>query len=167
MPQPSFQVDQALKDFVESAVATVVGTGSRDGRPCIAYGWGARVSEDGEHVDVFLDRLRADQTLANLQDNGKIAMTVADPISYRSAQLKGCFIESEEPTEVDHAWVQRHREMFLITTTLVGDSPTAMRNRWLDDIIRVTFRAECAFDQTPGRHAGIPLAGGSALGDPV
>jgi hypothetical protein len=57
--------------------------------------------------------------------------------------------------------------MFLITTTLVGDSPTAMRNRWLDDIIRVTFRAECAFDQTPGRHAGIPLAGGAALGDPV
>jgi len=167
MPQPLFQVDQALKEFVESAVATVVGTGSEDGRPCIAYGWGTRVSEDGERIDVFLDRLRADQTLANLEGNGKIAVTVADPISYRSAQLKGCFIETGEPTEVDRAWVQRHREMFLITTTLVGDSPTAMRNRWLEDIVRVTFRAECAFDQTPGKHAGVVLAEGAALGDPA
>ena len=94
-------------------------------------------------------------------------MTVADPISYRSVQLKGVFVETGEPTEVDRAWVQRHREMFLIATTLVGDSPTAMRNRWLDDIVRVTYRPERAFDQTPGKHAGIPLAEGAALGDPA
>ena len=94
-------------------------------------------------------------------------MTVADPVSYRSAQLKGRFVDSGDPTEVDRTWVQRHRDMFLVATTLVGDSPTAMRNRWMDDTVRVTFRVERAFDQTPGKNAGIALEHGAALEDPA
>lgn len=153
----SFRIDADLKELIESGVAVLVSTGDQDRRPHVAYGWGPRVREDGVTIDVFLDTARAGQTLSNARANGKIAMTVADPVSYRSAQFKGTFGETGEPNDDDEAWVQRHREAFVVTTSLVGDPPTAIRGMWMDEVVRVSFRVERAFDQTPGPNAGRPL----------
>ena len=152
-----FRIDADLKEFVESGVAGLVGTGDGDARPCCAYGWAPRVGADGGTIDVFLDAERSEPTLSNLKANGRVAMTLADPVSYRSVQLKGTFRESGEPDEADREWVQRQREAFLTATTLIGDPPAVVRNAWLDDVVRVTFAPEVAFDQTPGPGAGKPL----------
>lgn len=152
-----YRIDDSLKEFIESGVATLVGTGDASGRPQIAYGWGPRVRAGGEAVDVFLDAARADRTLANLRDNGRIAMTVAHPVFYRSVQLKGTFDDSGEPDEADKDWVARRREDFLVSTSIIGDPPETIRNLWLEDIVRVGFTVEQAFDQTPGPNAGKPL----------
>ena len=152
-----YRIDAGLKEFVESGVAVLVGTGSADGRPHVAQGWGPRVSDDGSTVDVFLDAARADQSLANLKANGRIAVTLAHPVSYRSVQFKGAFRDSREPDEADRSWVEQHRENFLVTTSLVGDPPWVIRGMWLDETIRISFEVERAFDQTPGPEAGKPL----------
>jgi hypothetical protein len=152
-----YTIDRSLKEFIESGVAVIVATGSTGGRPEVRYGWAARVHDDGSTVDVFLDTPRAAATLQNLRDNGRIAMTVAHPVNYRSAQFKGTFREANEPTAEDLAWVERGREAFLVSTSLVGDPPGAIRNLWMDDVVRVTFVVEQAFDQTPGPEAGKPL----------
>jgi pyridoxamine 5'-phosphate oxidase-like protein len=152
-----FRIDSDLKELIESGVAVLVSTGDVERRPEVAYGWGPRVREDGWTIDVFLDRARADQTLANVQANGHIAMTVADPVSYRSAQFKGSFGDAGEASAEDEAWVLRHREAFVVTTSLVGDPPEAIRGMWMDEVVRVSFKVERAFDQTPGPNAGRPL----------
>jgi hypothetical protein len=154
---PSFCIDADLKEFIESGVAVLVSTGDRERRPHVAYGWGPRVRDDGRTIDVFLDEARAGQTLANAREHGRIAMTVAHPVSVRSLQFKGAFVESGEPDEADNAWVRRHRESFVVSTSLVGDPPDVIRGMWMDDVVRVSFTAERAFDQTPGPNAGRPL----------
>jgi predicted pyridoxine 5'-phosphate oxidase superfamily flavin-nucleotide-binding protein len=151
-----FRIDENLKDFIESGVATLVGTGDSSGRPHVAYGWAPRVV-DGGLVEVFVDTARADKTIANLRENGRIAMTVAHPVAYRSVQLKGGFQSVGEPGDADRAYVQQRREQFLTTTSLIGDPPASIRNTWLEDVVRIAFIVESAFDQTPGPNAGKPL----------
>jgi hypothetical protein len=152
-----FHIEGELKEFVESGVAVLVSTGDAARRPHVAYGWGPRVRADGATVDVFLDRPRSEQTLANARANGHVAMTVAHPVSYRSFQFKGAFHECGEPDTDDAAWVQRHHEAFIVSTSLVGDPPQVIRNLWMDDVVRLSFTVERAFDQTPGPEAGKPL----------
>jgi hypothetical protein len=40
---------------------------------------------------------------------------------------------------------------------LIGDPPEIIRSLWLDDIVRLTFDVDAAYDQTPGPEAGKPL----------
>jgi hypothetical protein len=157
VPGASFHIDPALKEFVESGVAVLVATGDKERRPHVTYGWGPRVHADGSTVDVFVDSVRADQTLANLRANGRIAMTVAHPVYVRSVQFKGRFQGIGEGTSEDSAWVQRHRDAFLVSTSLIGDPPEVIRRLWTEDVVRLSFVVERAFDQTPGPEAGKPL----------
>ena len=152
-----FKIDADLKEFVESGVACLVGSGDSAGRPHMAQAWGPRVHDDGATIDVFIDAPRAARTLANLQENPRIAMTLAHPVTYRSVQLKGVFRSTADPADGDLEWVRRHRDEFLVSTTLVGDPPDTIRNLWMDDVVRVSFVAERAFNQTPGPEAGKPL----------
>lgn len=152
-----YQIDDALQSYVESGVATIVGTGDERGRPEVAYAWGPRVRADRRLLDIFLDLDRSDVTLANLHANGRIAVTFADPVTLRSVQFKGRFVEQGEATEDDREWVQRQREAFLVTTSLVGDPPSMIRNLWMEQVVRVTLEVDQAFDQTPGPDAGRPL----------
>ena len=151
-----FRIDDNLKQFIESGVATLVGTGDKAGRPQIAYGWAPRV-KDPATVEVFVDAARADKTVANLRSTGKIAMTVAHPVSVRSVQIKGRFIEVSGPAPEDAPYVQQRREDFVTSTSLIGDPPETIRNLWMEDVLKLTFSVEQAFDQTPGPNAGQPL----------
>ena len=152
-----FQISDDIREFMESGVVTLVGTGDANGRPHAAFGWGPRAGEDGVTVDIFLDTLRSERTLANLRANGHIAMTMTHPVTYRALQLKGTFRESAAPDAEDQAWVRRLREAFVAAASLVGDPPSVLRNLWLDDVVRVTFAVERAYNQTPGPDAGTPL----------
>src|SRR5690606_25762358 len=104
-----------------------------------------------------LDAARSGQALANLRSNGRVALTVGDPVSYRSIQFKGSFIGSGPPSEADEVWLAAYRESFLVNTSLVGDPPNVIHNMWLDEVVRVSMSVERAFDQTPGPVAGQPL----------
>lgn len=152
-----FHIDDELKELLEGGVAVVVGTADAAMRPHVTPGWGPRVMGDRCSIHLFLESARAEQAIADLQATGRIAMTVADPVSYRSVQIKGCFIGTTPVTPDEETWVQRHRDAFASTTALVGESPEAIRNAWMQDVVRVEFEAERAFDQTPGPMAGRPL----------
>ncbi len=150
-------IDDELKVFLEGGVAVVVGTADAAMRPHVTPGWGPRVLDDRCSIHLFLESARGEQAIADLQATGRIAMTVADPVSYRSVQIKGHFIKSARATTDEEAWVQHHRDAFASTTALVGESAEAIRNAWMQDVFRVEFEAERAFDQTPGPLAGRPL----------
>jgi hypothetical protein len=152
-----YRIDADLKEFVESGVAAIVGTADLAGRPHVTYAWGPRVNEAGTGVALFIERARVGTTLANVRATGRIAFTVADPVSYRSVQLKGRLTDDGEADGADEAWVERHRESFSVSTALVGDPPETIRNLWMDDVVRLEFEVESAFDQTPGPGAGKPL----------
>jgi len=151
-----YQIDAALKEFLESGVAVQVGTASAEGKPHAVNGWGPRINAGGT-VSVFIEAKRASRPLANLATNPKVAVIFGDPITYRSIQLKGRWRSTALPSEEDQQWVTRHRNLFHSTTALVGDNPNSIRNLWMDDVMRIDFEVEQAFDQTPGPEAGRPL----------
>ncbi|MPZ98656.1 MAG: hypothetical protein GEU80_04805 [Dehalococcoidia bacterium] len=152
-----YVINDELKTFIESGVAVVIGTADDEGRPHMAYAWGPRVHEDRVQVSLFIDAARSATPLRDLDANGRIAVTLADPVSYRSVQLKGRAAGHGEPVAGERAWVERHRDAFMASTALVGDAPSTIRNLWMEDVIRVDFEVEQAFNQTPGPGAGVPL----------
>lgn len=152
-----YVIDDALQELLESGVAATAATADERGRPHLALAWGLRVHPDRSTVSVFFETARGAFALADLRSTERIAVTVADPVSYRSVQLKGRQILISEADDDDRTWVQRHRDAFMVSTALVGESPVAVRNRWMQDVFRVDFVVEQAFDQTPGPEAGKPL----------
>ncbi|HEV8573209.1 MAG TPA: pyridoxamine 5'-phosphate oxidase family protein [Dehalococcoidia bacterium] len=152
-----YQIDENLKDFIESGVATLVATGDSTGRPHLAYGWAPRVADPAGVVEVFLDTARAGPLIADLRANRRIAVTMAHPVYYRSVQLKGDFQNLSDPSDSDKSYVQQRRGDFLTSTSLVGDPPESIRNLWLEDVVRIAFTVNQAYDQTPGPNAGKPL----------
>ena len=152
-----YVIDDELKAYLESGVAAVIGTADVDGRPHLAFVWGPRVHEDRHHMSVFIDAPRADVILRDIEATGRIAVIFSHPVSYRSVQLKGPTTGHREPAAEEQAWVEKHRAAFLTSTALVGDPPSTIRNLWMEEVIRIDFRVEQAFNQTPGPDAGIPL----------
>jgi hypothetical protein len=108
-------------------------------------------------MEVFLDAERAERTLANLTENPRIAVTFADPVSYRSVQLKGEFESRGDVTEADKEYIRERREGFVVSTSLIGDPPETIRKLWMEETIKISLRVEHAFDQTPGPEAGKSL----------
>ena len=151
-----FAIDEELEAFLLGGVACQLATADLEGRPQAGYAWGPRVNGDGS-LSVFLETRRAARRLANLAVNPKVAVIFADPITYRSVQLKGRWLSTSGATEDDQAWVKRHRDMFASNVVLIGEGPEAIRNMYMADIIRIDMRVEAAYDQTPGPDAGKPL----------
>ncbi len=151
------ELDEVTAAFLQlSGLAAQVGSAGPDGRPQVAAAWGPRYNSDGT-MTVYLDTARAGQTLANLAMNRNIALILADPISYKSVQIKGEWLSAAPPSEEERGAVQRHREAFASNLALVGDKPDAIRNLWMEDVTRIDFAVHAAFDQTPGPQAGQPL----------
>jgi hypothetical protein len=85
----SGRIDHELAKFLESGVSVILGTRDTGLKPELVRGWGPRVREGGRRLDICLALGAAEATLGNLRANGKLAMTVAHPCSYRSLQIKG------------------------------------------------------------------------------
>lgn len=152
-----FRISDELKVLFESGVAVLVGSASKDGQPHVAYGWGPKVGPGGESLTVFLDAKRAEATIANVGGGGPIAVTVCSVVSYQSVQVKGRCTGVREPGEDEKAWVERHREVFLTATALVGDPPDLIPKLWMRDVVGIDMRIEAGFNQTPGPGAGLAL----------
>lgn len=151
-----YAIDADLEAFLLGGVACQVATADLEGRPQSGWAWGPRVNADGS-LTLFVETKRAARRLANLPLNPRVAAIFADPISYRSIQLKGTWLSTRGATEEDQAWVKRHRELFASNVVLIGEGPEAIRNMYMSDIIRIDMRVDAAFDQTPGPEAGKPL----------
>jgi len=151
-----FVINEELKEFLEKGLVSQLGTASAAGRPSAVNAWGPRVNADAS-MTIFIDTIRAARPLANLAANPKVAVIFADPVSYRSIQVKGRWRSCSMPTAEEEAWVARHRELVVASLALVGDDPDTKTNVAWDELTRIDFEVEAAFDQTPGPLAGQPL----------
>ncbi len=152
-----FRIDDELKAFCEAGVSVIVGAVDPQGRPQVSHAWGPRVHPGGQRVSIYIEEARIAPILAGRETNGRIAVTFTDPVSVRSVQVKGQILEVGQPNEAEQAWIDRHRDAFTVTTSLIGDPPPLIRNFWMDPTVRIDFSVERAFDQTPGPGAGRPL----------
>jgi len=156
-------IGSELQQFLESGVSVLAGTRDRILVPEAIRGFGLRVEAQGRELAVFVPRVWGARTLANLRDNGRIAVAAARPADHRSVQVKGALVEVRDGDATDRAAIERYRELLVRDFGAIGYPPRVLHrlNVWPCDVVRL--RVEALFEQTPGPRAGEPLvaAGGA------
>jgi hypothetical protein len=152
-------IDAAMRAFLESGCALLVGTTDADGRPHAARGWGLDVlSDQPPTVRVLVDG-RDEVGLANLAAGSAVAITATSVRTLVSTQLKGHADGLEVATELDAERVDRYCDAFFTDIEETDGTPRATVER----IRPATFAATTIvvaqlFDQTPGPGAGARVA---------
>lgn len=157
--QPALIGDD-LKALIEGPVSVLVGT--RDSRlvPEITRAWGPRVSEDRQSVSLCVPVATSGKTLDNLEANGRIAVAFTHPANYKTFQLKGRHARIAESDSADLAVVDRHRDAFAVVNAPLGQPREVVESFWRAEIetsgalVKILFKPEEVFDQTPGPGAG-------------
>ena len=103
---------------------------------------------------LFIDRPAATEAVANLRDNGRIAVCFVDVLTLRSVQLKGRCVEMGDPSPEDWPVIETHRAGFSEAASMIGYPRHLMRNLWSTQLVKVRLVVEEIFDQTPGPGAG-------------
>lgn len=150
-------IDEELKTFLESDVATDLATRNAHLVPELAPFWGPRVVADGDGMEIFIVESHAGRSIDNLRENGEIAVAFAQPITHRSVQLKGTVVEIGKLAPADWPWIDRHQRLFLSLLRTIGYSEQFTNNLWRGDMVKVRFDVKQAFNQTPGQGAGQAL----------
>lgn len=146
-------------EFLEEGHSAVVGT--RDARhlPDVQRAVGVRVDRASGDLTVFLPAATAEGTLANLRDNGRIALTLAST-DHRSVQVKGRVLEIRDGEEAERQTLERYRAELAREWAVVGVPPriTLRLAHW--PCLAVRFEPDALFVQTPGPGAGEALREG-------
>lgn len=144
--------------FIESGVSVLVGTRDAKLRPFALRGMGVKVHADRKTLTLFVPDPTGGRTLADLRDNGRIALTFTRPIDHRSMQLKGKAVSFRPVTEDERPFLESYVEGWARHLEVVG-LPRAIGSSltyWPATAVDVAI--EASFHQTPGPQAGHPMA---------
>jgi hypothetical protein len=146
-----------LQELLESGISILVGTRSDRLVPECCRGVGARVEDGGAELTVFLPVATSEGTIANLRDNGRIAVCFARAMDHRSVQVKGSVLGIEEARAEDRPRVLEYRMALAEAWGVIGVPPriTLRMVHWPCHAVRL--RVGAIFNQTPGPGAGGAL----------
>ncbi|MBP7674876.1 MAG: pyridoxamine 5'-phosphate oxidase family protein [Thermoanaerobaculia bacterium] len=146
-----------LAPLLEGLVAVHVATRDAALVPDEVMAAAALLEPDGRSLTVYLPDATSATALANLRENGQIAVVLSQPLTHRTVQLKGR-VETIRPAgEDEREAVERFAAAFDAEVAAIGLPPAALRrrNRW--PCTAATFAVREGFEQTPGPRAGEPL----------
>lgn len=146
-----------LARFIESGISVLVGTRDARLRPDCVRAAGVRADAAAGTLAVFLPQATAARALANLADNGRIAVTVTRAVDHRSLQIKGGAIEIRPASTEEKAFIERYLEQLAVDWGHVGVPRRSTRAMNFWPAFTVRLRAETLFEQTPGPDAGHSL----------
>ena len=154
------RLSEELVEFIESGVSMLVATRDAALRPEVQRAVGAVVSADRASLTVYLTRGVSDRTLANLENNGQIALSSSRPYDHRGIQIKGRMLSIRDSTEADRVPQERYLAGFVENVYIVGLPRSVMRQLRIYPSVAVTMSIENVFVQTPGPGAGRRLETG-------
>lgn len=132
-------------------------------RPMAVRAVGARRHPERGTVSVFLAALTSERIQAVLTPGSPIAVCFNEPHTHRSIQLKGSVVSCELADEqTDRPAIQTYIDRFAEELELVGLPARITRRMTHWPALRLEFRPEQIFDQSPGPHAGVALGKGGA-----
>jgi len=152
---------EKLVEFIHGPVFLAIGTRNERLRPAHTFVVGAIVNQDRETITCFVPQSRAEKIIGNLENNGKIALSIGHP-SHESYQLKGHYVSSR-PTEAKDLAIQEIYWTKLLATMLQYGYPEQIVKPLIlgfryQPAVAITFRVEEIFLQTPGPEAGKKIA---------
>ncbi len=151
------KIDPEMAAFLEEGLPTHIATRNANLTPSGARATAVKVDADRERVTVYVPAVAAPSLLADLQDNGQVAVVLARPADERSCQIKGAFIDSWTASAEEEAFIvdQWKRNLGALEVVGYAASGTELWKMW--PCVAVRFRANALFTQTPGPNAGARL----------
>jgi hypothetical protein len=95
--------------------------------------------------------------LRNIATTKRVAITVTEPLTHTSTQLKGTTLDVRLAREDEAAFVRARRDAIAETLDAIGVPRRVTQNVTCWPAFAVTARVDAIFDQTPGPNAGAPL----------
>lgn len=156
------ELSAANAAFIQQGVSVIVGGRDRDNAPTLMRGIGCRVAPDRARVTVFLAASQAAELLADLRDNGAIAVVFCQPSTHRTIQLKGADATLVPLEPGDHERIAAQSAALAADIISVGYREAPVRTLLAyapEDVVAVAFTPSAAFQQTPGPNAGARIPG--------
>lgn len=151
-------IDEVLRSFMEGPVMQTAATVDAAHRCAIARCAGVAVAPAGTELAVLVSAWQWPQAVANLRQNGKLALTLTNPANYASYQVKGH--ASVGPAgAAEELLALRYCEGMAALLPHLRLPAGGIRLISRRGLVLVTLRAEQLYLQTPGPDAGRPLQG--------
>jgi hypothetical protein len=149
--------------LLRRSVSVIVGTRDAGNRPHVVRALGYRVHPSGAPTNgltIFLDRAVAEPVVADVRDNGQVAVVFSEPSTHKTVQFKSASARIEPQQPGDAALVLDYVERIVIEICSLGYPSEVIAGMFAhqpDSLINLSFVPDQAFDQTPGALAGQPL----------
>ena len=147
-----------LAEFLEGGISILVGTRDAGLQPATLRAMGAAVDARGGRVTLYVPEATAERTIANLRDNGRIAVTFSRAVDHRSIQVKGTGAAIRRSGEQDRHIQERYLSRLVEGLSLVGFPAEAIRRASYWPSFAVEIDVTELYEQTPGPRAGTRLA---------
>ena len=105
----------------------------------------------------FVPSASAGPMRANLEANGRLALTAGEPVSHELYQMKGAFVSAAPATPEDMAIVGLWADKAIAFLRSYGLPDSFFSGVSLGPVLAVTFRVEELFAQSPGPGAGAKI----------
>jgi hypothetical protein len=150
-------IPDKVVEVLQGPAFVQVGTRDAQLRPAHTVAIGAIAHADRKTVTFIVPEGRSARILSNLQDNGRVALTIA-LASHEAYQLKGPYLSSRPAGDEDIALQEAYRTNLYAAARQAGYPEEIARPLTLGFTYRpgvaITFRVEEIFLQTPGPGAG-------------
>lgn len=147
-----------LAQFIESGTSITMSSSNRRGQSDLLRAIGARLGADRTRVTLFVSAPHAQQLLANLFDNPRVAVAFSRIVDLKTLQLKGDFIEALPATEADSEWIRTYVVAFSEQLYIAGMPKSVIQRMNREPAIGITFAVTDLFEQTPGPGTGGRVA---------
>jgi hypothetical protein len=118
----------------------------------------AVASDDNtETLTVFVPMATSHEVLRNVATTRRVAITVTDPLTHTSTQLKGISVDVRLAREDEATFVRARLDATAEGLAAIGIPRRVTQNVGCWPAFAVTARIEDVFDQTPGPNAGTRL----------
>jgi hypothetical protein len=155
---PLAAVPPDLLALLNEPVIMHLGTRTAALEPSSILALAAQRVSDGE-ITVFVPVATSAGALANLRDNGQLALSIVRPTDHRSIQLKGVWLGERRTTEADRELLERRHAALSEEMGLVGVPRSIWARLLWWPALALRMEVWEVFVQTPGRAAGKRLDG--------
>jgi hypothetical protein len=154
----SFKIHEDVARVINHAGCSMT-VGTRDARlePHFTRALGAVVHDDRVQVTLFVPRVLAVTLLADVTDNGRIAFQAVEPGIFHAFQIKGRYVSHRDSRPDEEALQLAYRDRTAAAARAAGIPDGFWHVAVYAPSVAITFRAEEAFNQTPGPGAGAPM----------
>ena len=147
-------IPEKLVEFIQGPTFMFVGTRDEKLSTSVKAVFGAIVNQDRETITFFVPEIMSEKMLRNLDDNGRVSLTMTQMPSHETYQFKGGYISSRKSNDKEIAIQDVHCDKMVLLMEMVGFPKEYWTGYIYKPSVAVTFQVEDIFDQTPSPEAG-------------